>query len=173
MARRWHKNFEWTSGEKREFFNFYNKYGDKLTLGFPMDNNSYKKVYFEKGGEKEYISMAKAKGLLDAGLQKQVSMYLESVGEFEWALSGMGKPQGLTSTSHSSSRSKGKGFCISCGKSKSYNVNYPLCNSCFKSFDDPYDEYFDHCHKCGEVKRKGRLSIDGYTLCSACWKEEN
>ena len=247
MARRWHKNFDWTSGEKREFFNFYNKYGDKLSLGFPMDSNSYKKVYFEKDGEIEYITMTKAKGILDAGMQKQVSMYLESVGDFDWALSGMDKPKGLggsnTQNKNSSTNlteklkalrkqfytarnisafhvftdkelnviadkkpctlealsqingigpeklknygqkiiglisrecgSKGEGFCISCGASKSYNVKYPICRPCFKSFDEPYDEYFDHCHKCGEVKRKGRLSIGGYTLCSACWKEEH
>ena len=161
---------EQNSGEVREFVNFYNKRGEKLSLGFPKVKHSNKKVYFEKDGVVSYISMKGAKTLLNAGQKKIASKFKKSIG----ASDSLNLTHNIKSLGTSYTKgSKGKGFCISCSVSISYNVDYPLCNSCFKSFDYPYDEFFDHCHKCGEVKRKGRLSINGYTLCSACWKEEN
>lgn len=173
MARKWHKNFDWTSGETREFFNFYNKRGQKLSLGFPNDDNDSNKVYFEKDDEVEYISMNKALQLLDAGMKKQVEMYLVSTGGFSGVLSNFSGRSLSYRSPKKASTGRGDGYCINCARGVSYNVDKPLCRSCYRSFDDPYEEYFDHCHKCGEAKRRGRLSIDGYTLCSACWKIEN
>jgi hypothetical protein len=170
MARKWRKNMDQTSGEVREFINFYNARGEKISLGFPKAAHSNKKVYFEKDGEVEYISRKKADGLLKDGQKQIASKFKKSIGDSD----SLNLTNNIKSIGTSYAKgSKGKGFCISCGTSKSYNVKYPLCNSCYKSYDDPYDEYFDHCHKCGEVKRKGRLSIEEFQLCSACWRDEN
>lgn len=44
-----------------------------------------------------------------------------------------------------------KGFCIRCGKPKTYNPKYPHCDDCFKKWaeygNDTYPE--KHCHRCG------------------------
>ncbi|RPH93146.1 hypothetical protein EHM69_11060 [candidate division KSB1 bacterium] len=62
-----------------------------------------------------------------------------------------------------------KGFCIRCGKSKTYNTEYPLCDDCFPKWaqykNDNYKE--KHCHRCGKLSEVTKM----HPLCTTCFKE--
>lgn len=63
------------------------------------------------------------------------------------------------------------GYCIRCGIIIDYNLNKPLCSSCFKSWsrymDDSYQEQY--CHSCGNEDETSFSK----PLCIDCYKEIN
>lgn len=62
-------------------------------------------------------------------------------------------------------------YCIRCGKDTDYDMDRPLCNSCFKSWsrygDTKYAEKF--CHYCGKASK---TSV-GRPICYDCYKKLN
>ena len=65
---------------------------------------------------------------------------------------------------------RGKGFCIRCGKSITFNTDAPYCPECFRvwnKFKDPeYEEKY--CHSCGKSNKLTTLSKP---LCYSCFKK--
>jgi len=60
-----------------------------------------------------------------------------------------------------------RGFCIACGKDKSYHTGFPLCNRCYHASDKGNDvAAFSQrvCHACGKPSAVTRRS----PLCKAC-----
>jgi ribosomal protein L37E len=60
-------------------------------------------------------------------------------------------------------------FCIRCGSKISFNIQYPLCASCFETWSKfkniDYPEY--RCHKCG----KNAETTYAKPLCYECYKK--
>lgn len=66
-------------------------------------------------------------------------------------------------------RKKSGGFCIRCGKHKSYNTNFPYCRDCFREWEKDKNraniEKF--CHRCGN---SANTSVNE-PLCPSCLKK--
>jgi phosphatidylserine/phosphatidylglycerophosphate/cardiolipin synthase-like enzyme len=70
----------------------------------------------------------------------------------------------------SSSRTKQKGYCIRCGKNKTYDLDAPYCPDCYRvwnKFKDPdYKEEF--CHLCGTPNQPTTMNKP---LCNSCYNK--
>ncbi len=70
----------------------------------------------------------------------------------------------------SSSRTKQKGYCIRCGKNKTYDLDAPYCPDCYRvwnKFKDPnYKEEF--CHLCGTPNQP---TTRNKPLCNSCYNK--
>jgi phosphatidylserine/phosphatidylglycerophosphate/cardiolipin synthase-like enzyme len=62
-------------------------------------------------------------------------------------------------------------FCIRCGKGINYDIDQPLCPTCFKSWSRYMDKSYQekYCHYCGKVNK----TSFGKPLCIDCYKEIN
>jgi hypothetical protein len=62
-------------------------------------------------------------------------------------------------------------YCIRCGKGINYDLDKPLCSTCFKSWSRYMDKSYHekYCHYCGKVNK----TSFGKPLCMDCYKEIN
>ncbi len=78
-------------------------------------------------------------------------------------------PEVVVSRSKSSADSStSKGYCIRCGKQKTYNPQYPHCDDCYKEWSKYKNpEYAEKkCHRCGEANKTSK----DHPLCRDCYK---
>jgi hypothetical protein len=62
-------------------------------------------------------------------------------------------------------------YCIRCSKGINYDLDKPLCSTCFKSWSRYMDKSYHekYCHYCGKVNK----TSFGKPLCMDCYKEIN
>ena len=64
-----------------------------------------------------------------------------------------------------------RGFCIRCGKSKSYDVSAPYCLDCYRVWDkykNP-EHKENYCHSCGKLRERITMAKP---LCATCYKKQ-
>jgi hypothetical protein len=108
----------------------------------------------------------------DSGYLKELEALADSWWDKATRPTAKGQTHSPRVLSGSISEKRGKadrrGFCVRCGKSKSYNPNYPLCDDCYSTWakfkDEDYAE--NNCHGCG---RPAQSSV-ARPLCRDCYK---
>jgi phosphatidylserine/phosphatidylglycerophosphate/cardiolipin synthase-like enzyme len=64
-----------------------------------------------------------------------------------------------------------RGFCIRCGKRKSYDVSAPYCLDCYSAWNKYKNpEYQEkYCHSCGKLRERITMAKP---LCATCYKKQ-
>ena len=66
-------------------------------------------------------------------------------------------------------RTAKQGFCIRCGKSKSYDVSAPYCLDCYRVWDKNPAHKEKYCHSCGKLRERIAMAKP---LCATCYKKQ-